>query len=205
VSQPSLSADTILARLEKAEPSSLDDIYDLAQKQLLAEDAYSSRLDARATSLFGVVGFSMTVAFSFGGWALLDHVQKIPFGWLIAVTFVAILAVGLRTSWLAMSGLLVRRGYKFIDEGEVFHPQVLAEGKKRADYRIHLATHMWLVCQDREAWNQKRAKTIQAGQRWFFGFMLGILGLSILTTVSAIRRKSDPPTPCVCSFTSSSP
>jgi len=198
-----LTDDEMLTRLEttSGDPLIVDDAYDLAQKQLGAEDAYAARLDARATSLFSAAGFSMTVAFSFGGWALLDHVQKVPFGWAIASGFVVVLAVGLAATWFALQGVVVKWGYKFVDEQDVFRPEIMAEGKKRFDYRIHLATHMWLVCQDRQKWNQARAKTIRRGQRCFAAFIGGILVLSAMTAASAILRKPDavPATTCVCS------
>lgn len=175
----------------------IDDVYAIAEKQLAAEDAYAAKLDARATSLFGAVGFSMTLAFSFGGWALLDHASNVPLGKVIALAFVLVLAVGLITSFLALRGLLLRPGHKFVDEREVFHKQVIAKGKKRVDFRIHLATHQWRIWQQRSVRNQARAAMIRTAQRWFVGFLTAILLLSALTTASAITRRAPVATPAV--------
>jgi len=204
-----LTTEQIIGRLEAAaedgDSEVVDDIYDLAQKQLVAEDMHGAKLDARATSLFGAVGFSMTVAFSFGGWALLDHAYKVPFGRGIAVAFVLALGVGLVASWHALQGLMLRSGQKSVDEEDVFHAGVVAKGKKRVDFRIHLATHFWLVFQARYARNESRAETIRLGQNWFMGFLVAILALSGATTVSAILRPPDPLTaaPCLCAQTPS--
>jgi hypothetical protein len=141
-----LDADAIISQLEKADdPAVIQEFYKAAEAQLSAESAHSTKLDARATSLFGAVGFSMTVAFSFGGWSLLENVRKVPFGSVIAVAFVLVLGVGLWTSWLALHGLLLRDGGRFPDERELLHPEVVAKGKKAVDYQIHVGAHYRLA------------------------------------------------------------
>jgi hypothetical protein len=169
----------------------VDAVLDRAEKQLAAEDAHSAKLDARATALFGAAGFSMTVAFSFGGWALLDNVRKVPHGPTIAVAFVLVLALGVVTSGFALWALLLRFGHKFPDERDVFRQEAL--GKPKLDYRKYIAVHLWLVWQDRYQRNEQRAKLVRNGQFLFVGFLLGILLLSVLTTTSAISRTQDPP------------
>jgi hypothetical protein len=191
--QAELAPEEILRRLEVCatgggDSKVLDDVYDLAQKQLQSEEVHAGKLDARASSLFGAVGFSMTVAFSFGGWSLLENARKVPFGSTIAIAFVIALFIGLATSLFALQGLLLRYGHKSIDEKEVFHPDVLAPRRTQADFRIHIAVHFWRIWQSRSRRNEKRAVIIQRGQRLFFAFLLSILGLSTLTTWSAITR-----------------
>ncbi len=169
----------------------IDDVYDLALRQLAGEDAHTAKLDARASSLFGAVGFSMTVAFSFGGWALLDNARKVPYGNAIAAGFVIVLLVGLVTSGFALSGLKLSKGHVVPDEKDVFNDTMMRTGRKRSEYRLYIATHLWGIWQQRHDRNEQRAQRILTGQVLFFGFLAAILGLSAFTTMSAIKRRPD--------------
>ena len=112
----------------------------------------------------------MTLAFSFGGWALLDHASNVPLGKLIAGAFVVVLGVGLTTSVIALRGLLLRPGHKSVDEQDVFHKG--RRGGERSGRLPHSpATHQWLIWQKRAERNQARAAVIRRGQQFFVGFL----------------------------------
>jgi hypothetical protein len=169
----------------------VDAVLDRAEKQLAAEGRPLGQARRESHCAICAAGFSMTVAFSFGGWALLDNVRKVPHGPTIAVAFVLVLALGVVTSGFALWALLLRFGHKFPDERDVFRQEAL--GKPKLDYRKYIAVHLWLVWQDRYQRNEQRAKLVRNGQFLFVGFLLGILLLSVLTTTSAISRTQDPP------------
>ena len=188
IKTPTLSAEDIVKRLEKADEKVVNEVYDLATKQLAAEDTLATRLDSKATALLSVAGFSMTIAFSFGGWSLLDNIKKIALGKSIAVALVVVLVVGLVTCLFAWIALRMRKNYKWIDENEVFHEGVLSKKDTATyDYKIHMATHQWLIWQKRFAITEERAKWTSYGQLSFVVFLSGILALSCLTTYSAIQ------------------
>jgi hypothetical protein len=135
------------------------------------------------------------VAFSFGGWSLLDNARKVPIGHTIAIAFVVVLSIGLVTSALALWGMLLSHGQRFIDEREMFRRDVVAYGKTRLDFRSHVAAHYWFVWQFRRKRTERRAKIIQVGQWFFVGFLLAVLLLSGLTAWSAVHRPKDPELP----------
>ena len=168
------------------DPKVVDDVYELAQRQLTSEDTHAARLDSRATSLFNAVGFSITVAFSFGGWSLLDNIRKLRHGLFIGVAFIVVLAAGIIAGAYALSGLLLRYRHRYVDVQQVFNAQIMTSGQRQIDFRIHLAADLWAIWQDRRAKSEERAALIQTGQKWFFAFLVGILVLSGLTTWSAL-------------------
>ncbi|MBK9000640.1 MAG: hypothetical protein IPM35_33375 [Myxococcales bacterium] len=191
---PFLSGAELVRRLAAAKDEGvIEEVCSRAEKQLAAEDAHAAKLDARATALFAAAGFSMTVAFSFGGWALLDNARKVPSGQLIAVAFVFVLALGVATSAFALRALLLTFGQKFPDERDIFRPEALT--KTKTQYKKYIAVHLWLVWQDRFERNERRAGLIRTGQFLFVGFLAAIFLLSILTTTSAISRSPDPAPP----------
>lgn len=190
-----LAGETIVARLDAADPLVVDDLYDFAVKQLASEDAVSTRIDSRAASLFGAVGFAMTLAFTFGGWSLLDNARKIPEGRTLAWSFGIVLGVGLFASIFAVwSVLLISRGVQMVDEEEVFHEAMLSKeaDNGRTDWRIHATAHIWQVWQERVKQNEWRALLVGIGQGFFFVFLLGIFGLAVATARAAVRRPMDP-------------
>jgi hypothetical protein len=188
-----LQAEEIQRLLETALPPHgdvkiVDDIYEFSQRQLASEDTRSAKLDARATSILGAAAISTTLAFSAGGWALLDNVQKVPLGTALAVAFVVIVVLGLGTGLFALLGLLLRANVHYVDERQIYHPSVLALGRNQADFRLHVATHVWLIWQSRRRRNEERSKAIVRGQWCFLAFLFGILALTCMTAWSAVNR-----------------
>ncbi len=184
----SLSADEIIRRLENTDNETVNDIYDLAIRQLNAEDVASARIDSRATSLFGAVGVSITLMFSFGGWILLNKSQlvfpAISYGFLIIHFF------GVITAICALAGLLLRKNNKALDENDVFSIDVLTDGKSQRDFRMHVATHAWVVWQGRFKGNEGRALVIMLGQICFVAFLLLTLGLSVIIVIKCPKQAS---------------
>ena len=189
-----LSASVIVERLDACtrskggDPRIIDDIYELVQKLIATEDLHAGRLDTRAVSLFGAVGFSMTVAFAFGGWPLLEKSTSVPCGKALAVLFSLSLAAGIVAGGFALFGLRLRKGHQIVDEDHVFHTEILAAGKKQVDFRIYLTAHLWKIWQDRKRKSDERAKAIQVGQQAFGVFLLFILALAGVITWAVLVR-----------------
>jgi hypothetical protein len=169
-------------------------IYDLGLRQVSGAEAASGRLDQKATGLFGVVGFCMTLAISFGGWALLENARKVPLGRAISILFIIVLFVGLITAGFALRVLRVRN-VKSLNPDDVFNESVLQLTDKHA-YRSYLAAAMWYLAEDLHQINVDKAKSLWRGQVAFAIFMLGIFSLSGLTVASALQRGPEtPPSP----------
>jgi len=192
--QQRIAAEDMIERLDRTTPEVVNEVHDVAWKLLSAQESLEARIDSRAGLLFTAVGFSMTLAFSFGGWALIDKANQIPLGAWIAVAFVIVLALGLVTSGFAIAALLVRKNYRWIDESEVWNTKVVAAGKTQQDYRIHMATHVWQVWQARHVRTEQKAGYVARSQYCLAAFLAGILFLSVLAARSAIIRPRDAPT-----------
>lgn len=174
--------------LQKASSEKIDDAFDLGLKQVAVSDGMLAHVDAKASGLFGVVGFCMTLVVSFGGWALLDNTRKVPFGWGIAIAFLVVLLIGLKTGWHAASALMVRK-LGTIDEAQVFDTELL--DRTRREYRIVLTAHIWATATTLCEASQVKARALERGQTWFKYFLCGLFGLSALTVLSAVRREKD--------------
>jgi hypothetical protein len=64
---PDLEPEELERRLRLHSPVLVKELYDIAVRQVQYETGRQGRLDDKATSLLQVVGFSLTVAFTFGG------------------------------------------------------------------------------------------------------------------------------------------
>lgn len=181
-----LSDEELWNRLDLVDDATLDDLYDVGFRQLASEDAKTARVDAKAAAFFGVTGFSMTLAISFGGWSLLDNARKVPGGWLISVAFIGLLIVGVITGWHALAVLKVRR-FRTVDEAMVFARDVLEKRSKR-EFRMQVAGHVWFVARENFSVNEKKVDQLEACQKWFLGFLGGVLALSIMVVASALSR-----------------
>ena len=179
-----MDLDEVWATFRNAKTEgAVTDLVDFAWKLLAAQDAVDTRIDSRAGLLFGSVGFSMTLAFSFGGWNLVEKAHRIPCGDEIASLFSVVLALGLATSYLALRALLVARNYAFPLE-----QSVLRFVDDRANFRKNMGFHLWETWQQRHIRTRKKARWVMLAQRFFFSFLVGILALSIATTYSAITK-----------------
>lgn len=179
--------------LAKASDDQVNDAYELGLKQVATYDAMLSRADAKGTGLLSVVGFCMTLAMSFGGWALLDNTRKVPFGGGLAAVFFLALCTGMVTGAYAVRVLRVRL-LGTVDEDQVFADEL--KGLEKRDYRSVLTLHVWSVAERLFEANETKTTLLAIGQSWFVSFLGGLLLLSLMTVISAIKREPDlPPTP----------
>src|SRR6266545_6559320 len=98
----------------------VDEVYDLAKRQMASEDRRETNLSAKAVSLLSVTGLSLTVAFTFGGVLLQRPAYLAALGpWrtpLVVVPYAFALLSGMAASWYALRSLKVRPDYREVSE-----------------------------------------------------------------------------------------
>jgi hypothetical protein len=181
---PLMNLTEVDDRINAASADVKDELHDYVWKLLAAQDALEARVDARATMLFGAIGFSMTLAFSFGGWNLLEKAHQVPLGKWIAGLFFVALCVGLLACWLALQALLIKKTFAFPREDSV-----LRELQDKERFRTNLVMHLWQVWQRRHVRTEDKATRVTYSQVAFVWFLGGILVLSGFTTCSAIENQ----------------
>lgn len=205
---PQLTGDELVERVRLRSPRLVDEVYDLAKRQIASEDRRETNLSAKAVSLLGVTGLSLTVAFTFGG-VLLQRPAYLAAlgGWrvpLVVVPYALALVAGLAASGFALRSLLIRSEYRDVSEQDVFGNE-LASADERGDeglptYRRYLAVHFWLIFQQTSSIHEEKATQIARGQKLFFAFLLLLLPIGAAMTYSLSVAKDTPasPVPIAC-------
>lgn len=189
-------------------PKLVDELYDLAKRQIASEDKRETNLAAKAVSLLSATGLSLTVAFTFGG-VLLQRPEyltalgsaRLP---LVVVPYALALLAGMTASWFALRSLLVRSDYRDVAEEDVFGKELSAADEKVDEglpaYRRFLTVHLWLIAQEISKIHDQKATQIARGQRCFFAFLLLLLpiGGSMTYSLLVAKQTSPSPVPVMC-------
>jgi cytochrome bd-type quinol oxidase subunit 1 len=172
------------------------ELYEIAQRQIQSETARQTRLDAKATSLLTAAGLSLTVAFTFGGQVLLKLPDAFRIAHAVTVwSFRVAVVTGLAAAILAVWALLVREDYMAVNEEAVFDRGLLHEADAEnvefpeagiTEYRKALTKHLWIIGQQLQRNNTRKARDIKLGQLCFvlFLFALIFICLSVVASVS---------------------
>ena len=181
----------------------VDEVYDLAKRQIASEDRRETNLGAKAVSLLSVTGLSLTVAFTFGG-VLLQRPEylaalgtaRLP---LVVGPYALALLAGMAASWFAVRALLVRSDYRDVAEEDVFGKE-LEGADEKVDaglpvYRRFLTVHLWLIFQETSKIHEQKATQIARGQKCFFAFLLFLLPIGGAMTYSLFAAKPASPSP----------
>lgn len=174
-------------------PHIVNELYDVAQKQILAETGRQGRLDAKATSLLGAVGLSLTVAFTFGGSLITNHSTFAAHSLVYAVIstcFFLAVALGIAAGGFALGALLVRQGYVALSEQAVFDDETLAlaDGQEDAEvgvavYKRFLLVQLWDIARTNAATQDRKAVLIRRGQVVFGVFLLCLVVMCLAESV----------------------
>lgn len=184
------TTEEINERLDKLwSPSLVDVLYDLGKNQVLAEERRLTLLMTKANSLLGVTGFSLTVAFTFGG-MLLQRSMSEWARWLYLLG----LATGLGAAICAIAAMFIRQS-RGVSAKDVFDPTALASADA-ADvtkfpvapgesvvssqvgstaYKRNLVSHLWQIYQFNSSQHDMTAGLIRKGQILYSAFLVSIL------------------------------
>lgn len=205
---PRLTGKELVDRMCLRSSTLVDEVYDLAKRQIASEDRRETNLSAKAVSLLSATGLSLTVAFTFGG-VLLQRPEylaalgsaRVP---LVVAPYALALVAGMAASWFALRALLVRSDYRDVAEDDVFGKELDAADEKVDEglpmYRRFLAVHLWLIFQETSKIHEHKATQIARGQKCFFAFLLLLLpiGGAMTYSLSVAEQASPSPTPVTC-------
>lgn len=192
---PGLTQDVIFDRLQEAPPQLVKEINDLVVRQMATETGRQQRLDAKATSLLGAVGLTLTVLSTFGVQlvtSLAPAAQLHP-KLTMALGAAALIAtgLGLLAAVCAVRALGIR-SFDGVAEGAIFSRDAIqaarAEGEGKdeqeagvAVYRRMMIEHLWPVVKAQERNQHEKAQFVRWGHRFFLGFLGCIPALGLLT------------------------
>lgn len=187
----------------------VQEIYEIAQRQVKGETERQGRLDSKANGLLAIVGFSLSVSFTFGAGFLLaqrEVIQKAhPQLLTCALTlFACALASGFSAGFCALLALRVRP-YSAMSEQTVFSKVQLVESnaldgeKGVAAYRRWLIIDMWRMSRTQHMAHEEKARWIKRGHRSYFAFLVAMIGIGAvlfaLTLYGAAHSPSGSGTP----------
>jgi len=191
----------------------VDEIYKIASSQLEGEEKRDAILTGKATSLLGICGLSLTVAFSFGG-ILLQYPQHLAGlgqagAGIAVIAFGLSLLLGLGGSFMALRGLQVIANFESVNESDVFNPDELSaiDGEweaaylAKADgdsadpevvavtrYKRFLTAHIWGIYQRTFDLLETKASRIAAAQKLYFSFIMLLILIGAAVSISAFQR-----------------
>lgn len=185
-----LTEEQLKQRVTLGSPALLKELYELAQRQILAENGRQSRLDAKGTSLLTAAGLALTVAFTFGGQIILGHRSTSDTAHILLSpaaqsAFAIGVIFGLAAACFAVWALFVRGDYLTLNEHAVFSEEALKVAEDvhhpdepgsdeigLAEYRKALIPHLWLISQKHASVHEKKARLIKLGQGLFLLFLV---------------------------------
>lgn len=198
----------ILKRLALRSHAIVDQLYEGAVGQLEDEEKRDAVLTAKATTLLGISGLSLTVAFTFGGLLLQSPERLSGLGRIggdgVVIAFGLSLLFGLGGSFMALRGLKVKH-FEHVNEESIFDTDVLkdadtdwekawATSPVAADraalslYRRFLTAHIWGIYQRNFERLERKAETIKWAQRLYFTFVLALMVIGVAIATSAFFR-----------------
>lgn len=194
-SSSGLRPDVIFERMQLAPPLLVKEINDLVVRQIAHETSRQQRLDAKATSLLGAVGLSLTVVSTFGVQiltSLAPAADKHPWRAVgLGGVSLAATMLGLGAAVCAIRTLTVR-SYAGVGGEAIFLLEAIeaakAEGESKdeqevglAVYRRMMVEHLWPVVQRQEEIHANKAWWVALGHVLFLFFLLCIPLMGLLT------------------------
>jgi hypothetical protein len=198
-----ISEEDLLKRLALRSESIVDDIYGIAKQQLDDEDKRDGVLTAKANTVLGASGLSLTVAFTFGG-LLLQHPETVVVGFgLVVFAFAIAMVLGLLASYFALRGLRIGQ-FEYVNEASVFDQDNLRDTDNAYDsawerskrdpaaadraavtvYRRFLAAHLWGIYQRTFEKLEAKAENVKWAQRLYVGFLGAIMVIGMVLTAA---------------------
>lgn len=196
-----LTKGELVKRLALRSTALVNDLYQIALRQLDTEERRDALLTTKAGGLLGHVGISATIGASVVG--ILSH-QSGLMPKALAIGFAVVLLFGAVAAILAIKVLLVRGDYQGLNEEVVFKPEVLLEADGVVDtghegspaspadalrappeteptiYRRWLIAHIWGICQHHGRILEGKATTLRRAQQNFAAFIIGLVGLVVV-------------------------
>lgn len=186
--EPPMSEEEVDAAICINSPLLVAEVYEATRRNVENYGAKLARLDQKATSLLGAVGFSLTVAGTYGGQFVMGHAKDMaPGRWhVVVILFWLALFAGTGAGILAAAALFVGDhaepsdraifNAKELREADATEPEDQARGL--ASYRRSVTLHLWLITKQRAGKMQKKAKALRAGQWFFLIFLVMLLVVS---------------------------
>ncbi len=206
---PPLTEESLRARLAIDSPELVQELFTIAQGQVVTEAGRQSRLDAKANSLLTATGLSLTVAFTFGGLLITQAKAFYIIG--VTVAFAAAVTCGFVAAIHAVVGLRVTDRYRSVDEENVFDSEILRTADdpasaidgldgleapaKRAygvmEYRKFLVPHLWAIILQHRQVHEDKARLIKRGQGFFIAFLGALVLVCVFVVGAVLSRNND--------------
>ncbi len=199
--QPDLTHGELKEALRLNNAALVEDIYEIAQRQLRAESERQGRLDSKASGLLTAVGLSLTVLLTYGGLLLGDAAKKLRAGshtiWIFALVSLglAVLA-GFVAGFCAMRALGVTR-LATMNERSIFDMKTLRKADEEdvqgiVNYRRFLIPrHVAKIAQVQFNSLERKAKLVRRGQGFYVLFLVFLVVIGALMFFLAVKRQGD--------------
>jgi hypothetical protein len=187
------SLEEINSRIQYATPEVTREVFDGVKGLLDAEQRRTPAVDARAMSLLGAAGLSMTVTFTFGAELVrselgLNGIVSL----LVVVIYLLALVTGLSAAFFSLLALFVRDDHPIADEDAVFRSEAFRLRGQESDgvYLKLLSVSFWAIYQLLVRKHVRKALYMRKAQYCFLVFLLLVGSLGGVIAMSSAKKSS---------------
>ena len=180
-----LPMDKIKENLRIEDSATIEDIYQTCLRLLSDEYEQTSKIDGKATSLFGMIGVTITLVFSVGALVIGEICKMAPpvpkcIPWLatfyVLATFLEFVSI-----FMVLGSMRVRSDWRAISDKSLFRKDVIEKGNDF--FRRYMITHMWRIYTNNYRINERKAKMLYLGQLFYFISIVFLFLMIIILTV----------------------
>jgi hypothetical protein len=185
------SLEEIQSRLEGATPEAAKGVFEAVKVVLDAEQKRAPVIDARATSMLGAAGLSMSVIFTFGTYLVkkdlgLNGVESCA----VVALYVLALLSGILSALLSLLVLFVRDDHPVADENAIFRREALVPPATECTYRNQLSVHFWSIYQYLTRKHVRKARRLRWAQTTFMVFLVLVSFLGGVIAMSSAKNST---------------
>ena len=185
--------DEINSRIQQATPGVTKEVFEGVKGLLDAEQRRTPAVDARAMSLLGAAGLSMTVTFTFGASLVRSELGLNGMASLVVVAvYLLALATGLLTALFSLLALFARDDHPIADEDAVFRSEAFPLRGEESDgvYLKQLTVSFWSIYQLLVKKHVRKALYMRKAQYCFLGFLLLVGSLGGVIAMSSAKKST---------------
>src|SRR5664279_2804439 len=174
--------DRINSRLANTSVEVTKEVHNAIEAALQAEQGRSAGIDARAMSMIGAAGLSMTVIFTFGPYLVKNELRYEGLGLrIVVVLYVLALLSGILSALFSLFATYVRDNHPVADDEAIFRVEALGPEGTALTYKKQLCVHFASVRELLISKHTRKLAWLKKAQVSFvvFLFLVSLLGGTI--------------------------
>jgi hypothetical protein len=169
----------------------INEIYDIYFRKLSHCDKNTEVIDAKASSLIGLIGISLSLVFSIGG-IIIEKITNVnlpllgyPIPWLVlfyissTITFIIALI-------FSYNSVRARSNWKRLGDEDIFKKDMIEAGGNT--YKRYMITHVLKVYKNNHLINEIKGQCLKKAQLIFMAALLQLLPIVAVISLYALEK-----------------